>query len=437
MQYDFDRLGEVRGDRKVEPLQRDCHQEASDEVLGNNVVVGSANHDSRTYFTALGLDYKYTKILDTILFLPALICLLLIGYFYFMVNLNASRYKQRINRARSRSRAKMTASIANTTAILALALLISYVPAIVILFLGETVPFLRTSSFFRWSEVLTQLNSLVNPLLYCFVPNNNFRREAVKMLKMRGSDEIQPLNGVQRLRIWWVSTITRQDIQDTHECKERELEDCFEIPENHDFVTFGGADYCKSLRAVVEESSSCPAVVNHITMVDVHQPKPVKFKTSIGVSGGAMNMEDQAQGTRGQCRCFQRYHRDKSCDEKDVTDKPKKTDPLAPSPNSKQPKSISLQQELEAASSLIDRRNRADGTSGETQCPLYHFHQENGNKNAVVELASGQTKTTQGPKKTSLSPEGYAAKREETGLILSFPDLQQSCKDGPTRETAL
>lgn len=388
-------------------------------------------------FKALGLDYKYTKILDTILFLPALICLLLIGYFYFMVNLNASRYKQRINRARSRVRAKMTTSIANTTAILALALLISYVPAIVILFLGEKVPFLRTSSFFRWSEVLTQLNSLVNPLLYCFVPNSNFRREAVKMLKMRASDETQPLNRVQRLRTWWVSTITRQDIQDTHEFKEQELEDCFDIPESPDFVTLGGADYCKSRRAVVEESSSCPAVVNHITMVDVHQLKPVKFKTSVKVSGSAMNMEDQAQGTRSQCRCFQRYHRDKSCDEKDVKDKTEKPDPLEPSPNSKQPKSISLQQELEAASSVIDRRNRADGTSGETQCSLYHFHQENGNKNAVVELISGQTKTTQGPKKTALSPGSYAAKREETGLILSFPDLQQSCKDGPTRETAL
>ena len=50
MQYDFDRLGEVRGDRKVEPLQRDCHQEASDEVLRNSLAVGSTDHDSRTYF---------------------------------------------------------------------------------------------------------------------------------------------------------------------------------------------------------------------------------------------------------------------------------------------------------------------------------------------------------------------------------------------------
>ena len=230
---------------------------------------------------------------------------------------------------------------------------------------------------------------------------------------------------------------TRQDIQDTHEFKERALEDCFEIPESPDFVTFGGADYRKSSRAVVEESPSYPAVVNHITMVDVHQPKPVKFKTSVGVSGSDINMEDQAQGTRGQCRCFQRYHCDKYCDEKDVTDKTEKPHPLAPSPNSKQPKSISSQQELEVASSVIDKRNRADGTSGETQCSLYHFHLENVNKNAVVELASGQTKTTQGPKKTALSPESYAPKREETGLILSFPDLQQSCKDGPTSETAL
>jgi len=454
--------------------------------------------------TALGLDYKYTKILDKIFFLPALVCLVLIGHFYLMVNLSV-RSKQKINGVSASSapaRAKMVKGIANTTAILALALLISYVPSIAIRFLGEIVPILRTSSFFCWSEVLSQLNSLVNPLLYCFVLNGNFRREAVKMLKMRGCDEIQSLTRVQRRRTRRVSTITRQGEHDAQGFAERELEDCFEMPGSRDGSD--GADYCKSRRAVVEESSSYLAVVNRVIRVNVHQPKTIKCKPSIKASGSVMNTEGQAHGTSGQCRCFLHHHRNQSCDQNDVIDKTQKPDTLVPSPNSNQPKSIRFQQELEVASSVTDKRDQADGTSGQTQCSLYRVHQENGNKNAVVEqnktnqktetlapspnskqpksvgvhqelevtssvsnrsdqadgtigqtqcslhrvhqengnknavveLASGQNKTTQGPKKTASSQGSYAAP-EETGVILSFPEQQQRCKYRPTREKQL
>lgn len=70
---------------------------------------------------------------------------------------------------------KLERKIAEATATLAATLLICYFPSVVVLLFGETVPFLRTSSFFRWSESLIQLNSLVNPLLYCFVLNRHFR----------------------------------------------------------------------------------------------------------------------------------------------------------------------------------------------------------------------------------------------------------------------
>lgn len=388
--------------------------------------------------TILGFDYKYTKILDLIFFLPALVCLVVIGYFYIMVNLSV-RCNQGVNGVRAssgRAKAKMATSIANKTAILALALLISYVPLIAVLFLGERVPFPRTSSFFRWSEVLTQLNSLVNPLLYCFALNGNFRQEVLKVLKMGRSEEIQSPTRVQRSRARPVS-ITPEGVHDAREFEEREQEDCFEMPGSRGFVTCSDADYWTPREPAVEESSSSSAVVNHIIWsVDVYQPKPIKCKPNTRASSSAMNREDQAQGTSDQCRCFLHYHRDQSCDENDVMDikldgkTTQKPETLAPSPYSEKPKSVRFQQKLEATSGVINRRDQAEGTSDQMQCSLYHVHQEYYNENAVVELASGQNKTPQRSKKTAPSP-------EEIGLILSFPELQQRCKDRPTREKPL
>ena len=453
--------------------------------------------------TALGLD------LDRTLFLPAFVCLLLIGYFYFMVNLSV-RSKQNIKgvpASFAQARAKMATSVANTTAILALALLISYVPSIAVRFLGETLPFLRTSSFFRWSEVLSQMNSLVNPLLYCFGLNGNFRREAVKMLKMRESGEIQSVTRVQRCRTRRVSAITPQGVRDAQGFAERKLEDCIEMPGSRNGSD--GANYRKPRGAVVEESSSCLAVVNHIVRVDVHKPKPIKFKPSIKASSSAMNTEGQTHRViSGQCRCFLHHHRDQSCDENDVMDKTQKPDTLVPSLNRKQLKSIRFQQELVFASSETNRRHQADGSIGQTQCSQYRVHQEIGNNNAVVELACEQSKTTQ-LKTETLAPPPNSKKRksggiqqelevassvierrdqvdgtsgqtqcslyrihqencnkmlfsslpvdrtkrrkgqrrrrhrksyaepEEVGVILSFLELQQRCKDRPTREKPL
>lgn len=216
-----------------------------------------------------------------------------------MVNLSV-RCNQGVNGVRAssgRAKAKMATSIANKTAILALALLISYVPLIAVLFLGERVPSPRTSSFFRWSEVLTQLNSLVNPLLYCFALNGNFRQEVLKVLKMGRSEEIQSPTRVQRSRARPVS-ITPEGVHDAREFEEREQEDCFEMPGSRGFVTCSDADYWTPREPAVEESSSSSAVVNHIIWsVDVYQPKPIKCKPNTRASSSAMNREDQAQGT--------------------------------------------------------------------------------------------------------------------------------------------
>lgn len=125
---------------------------------------------------AAGVNYKYVELLNTILTLPAVICIILIIYFYTMVYLGVRQKKvNNIRQGPALFKENLEKNIAKTTGILTAVLLISYSPSIVVLLFGESVPFLRTSSFFRWSETLIQLNSLVNPLLYCFVLNRHFR----------------------------------------------------------------------------------------------------------------------------------------------------------------------------------------------------------------------------------------------------------------------
>lgn len=125
---------------------------------------------------AADVQYLYIDILSTVLTLPAVICIGLIGYFYTAVYLGVRNHKVNdIRQGPFLIKEKFERKIAKTTGILTAVLLICYLPSVVVLLFGEVLPFLRTSSFFRLSETLIQLNSLVNPLLYCFILNRHFR----------------------------------------------------------------------------------------------------------------------------------------------------------------------------------------------------------------------------------------------------------------------
>lgn len=75
------------------------------------------------------------------------------------------------------------------------------------------MPSLRTRSVFRWTELLTQLNSLVNPLLYCFVLNRKSRSEVLKMLQK------SPGQGSRTRR-----RMVNEDLNDIQELEEGHLE---------------------------------------------------------------------------------------------------------------------------------------------------------------------------------------------------------------------
>ena len=113
------------------------------------------------------------------------LCVAIIGYCYITLYLYVRKRKNNeINQVSARANAKLEKSIAKATGTVTAALLVSYVPSIIVLFLGDAVPFLRTSSYFRWSELLIQMNSFFNPIVYCFAMNRTFRNEVREMINL-------------------------------------------------------------------------------------------------------------------------------------------------------------------------------------------------------------------------------------------------------------
>ena len=136
--------------------------------------------------TALGLDYKYTQILDTMFFCQVLFCLVLIGYFYIMAYLGVGTLKKISDisqlAAPTARKARRELGIAKRVFIQTVALIICYLPSSIVLSCEEFLPFLPASSFFRWSELLNQLSSLLNPFLYVLALKR-FRKAVLEMLK--------------------------------------------------------------------------------------------------------------------------------------------------------------------------------------------------------------------------------------------------------------
>ena len=109
----------------------------------------------------------------------------IIGYFYISLYFSVrKRNDNKISNVSARVNARMNRTIAKATGTVTAALLVSYVPSIIALFLGDAVPFLRTSSYFRWSELLIQMNSFFNPIVYCFAMNRTFRNEVLEMINL-------------------------------------------------------------------------------------------------------------------------------------------------------------------------------------------------------------------------------------------------------------
>ena len=115
----------------------------------------------------------------------AAVALILIFSFYFMVYRGIrKRNINEISRVTSLIKAKLERKIAKTAALLTGALIFSFLPAVALLSLSEVFPVFHTSTSFLLWETLIQLNSLVNPLLYC-CRDRRFKHAVLELLRIR------------------------------------------------------------------------------------------------------------------------------------------------------------------------------------------------------------------------------------------------------------
>ena len=150
-----------------------------------------------TIILAIGMDKKNVKKLFITTAVLVVFCLIAIVFFYAMVYLELrKRNLSDIGETTSR-RQKLESKVAKTGGLVTVALVVSFVPGIIIAIFLELFPALRRSSLVRVPGLFFILNSLLNPLIY-FYTNQRFRNALLVLLKIRKSQAIQPSEHFRR-----------------------------------------------------------------------------------------------------------------------------------------------------------------------------------------------------------------------------------------------
>ena len=156
------------------------------------IVLGFSASPPKPGWTLLYFLYSIKSLLNLVTAFGLPIAIL---YFYLMVYLGIlQRKKSMINQtAAARAELKLQSKVAKTCAMITFTLFITYVQQIVITMLAffKSPPFYIVSSVFRWSDLILQLNSLLNPLIYCFT-RQRFRSAVLELLIIKKPRAIQP-----------------------------------------------------------------------------------------------------------------------------------------------------------------------------------------------------------------------------------------------------
>ena len=147
---------------------------------------------------AIGTDPKFEVVWLNIKIALVAAALILIVYFYIMVYIGARKRKlSQISQVSSLVSAKYENKVAKTAGLITVALFFSFLPATVVGALGNFFPTFRKNWAFRLGETLMQLNSLVNPCIYCY-RDRRFRNALLLLLRLRKPRATQPTDGAAR-----------------------------------------------------------------------------------------------------------------------------------------------------------------------------------------------------------------------------------------------
>jgi len=141
----------------------------------------------------VGVDSRFLAAWLTVWFLVWTACIILIAYFYRKVYLGIRNLKtNEISQVSSLMKLKRESKVAKTTALLSAALIFSFLPITMIAFVGNVFLVFNTKVVFRFTWAVTQLNSLLNPLLYCY-RDRRLRIAIIKLVGVKSSPQkLQP-----------------------------------------------------------------------------------------------------------------------------------------------------------------------------------------------------------------------------------------------------
>jgi len=109
------------------------------------------------------------------------------------------RRTSEINQVTALLQAKLESKVAKTTRLITGARTLTFVFAGVITALGDSFPVFRKNSAFRIPDILLQLNSVINPLIYCY-RDRRFKNTFLELLRIRKPPAIQPNAGAVAFR---------------------------------------------------------------------------------------------------------------------------------------------------------------------------------------------------------------------------------------------
>ena len=147
---------------------------------------------------AFGEDPKFEVVWLNIKIALGTAVSILTVYFYIMVYLGVRKQKlSDISQVSSLVAAKRENKVAKTAGLITVALFFCFLPSAVVDALGTFFPTFRKNWAFRSGETLTQLNSIVNPIVYCY-RDRRFRNALLELLRFRKPQATQPTDGAAR-----------------------------------------------------------------------------------------------------------------------------------------------------------------------------------------------------------------------------------------------
>ena len=127
-------------------------------------------------------------------------CLFLVVYFYRKVYLGIRNRKlNEISQIHVLVKGKLESKIAKTTGLVTAAFIFSFLPIFVYGNLGNFMPVFRTNAAIQLTQTFAQMNSLFNPLLYCY-RDQRFRNANRELLGLKKPQAIQPAAGARFFR---------------------------------------------------------------------------------------------------------------------------------------------------------------------------------------------------------------------------------------------